>query len=119
MRSRQIALYELCYTPPREEPQAAHHLHLPRVKLNNNVTLLHEIGHARQWIEHPGWFDNDYRTQTQQGDKRMKDISAKEVYLKARQMQQKTASGKGAQTDGASVPPGESLLPHGSRLCPA
>jgi len=92
--------------------RTAHNLHLPRVKrltlryeggeswvkLNNNVTLLHEIGHSRQWIEHPGWFDNDFRTETQKGDKRMKDISAKEIYLKARQMQQKTASGKGVQT---------------------
>ena len=77
----------------------SHNLHLPmdvmsklwkgtsggntRADLDNRITLLHEIGHARQWIEKPGWFDNDYRTATKVGvgdaAKTMKDLTAAEI----------------------------------------
>jgi len=89
-----------------------HNLHLPKsgrerlgkvggswVSLDNKVTLLHEIGHSKQWIEHPGWFDNDYRTETKRGAgdaaPKLKDISALEIYAKAKAMQERTASGHG------------------------
>jgi len=81
----------------------SHNLHLPidvmrklwkgaadgktRVDLDNRITLLHEIGHARQWIEKPGWFDNDYRTATKVGvgdaAKTMKDLTAAEILRRA------------------------------------
>jgi hypothetical protein len=71
------------------------------VSLNNRVTLLHEIGHSKQWIERPGLFDNDYRSETKVGTRegapKMKDVSAQEIYAKAKAMQERTASGTGVK----------------------
>jgi hypothetical protein len=110
--------------------QTTHNLHLPIkematiwkgstggktwVDLDNNITLLHEIGHGKQWIEKPGWFDIDYRTETKKimgqaprdDDPKLKDISAREIYAKAKAMQEKTASGRGVKpliTQGVAV----------------
>jgi hypothetical protein len=69
------------------------------VDLDNNVTLLHEMGHAKQWIEKPGWFDKDYRTETKKvkgqaprdDDPKLKDVSAAEIRNKAKIMAVRTA----------------------------
>jgi hypothetical protein len=74
------------------------------VALDNKVTLLHEIGHSKQWIEQPGWFDKDYQSETkkvmskqgaQDSDPKLKDVSAKKIFAKAKAMQLKTAKGRG------------------------
>jgi hypothetical protein len=33
----------------------------PTAELDNNIALLHELGHAKQWLERPQLFDGDYR----------------------------------------------------------
>jgi hypothetical protein len=97
--------------------KGAHNMYLPKrirkslrihkggetwVGLNNRITLLHEIGHSKQWIERPGLFDNDYRSETKigtrEGAPKMKEVSAQEIYAKAKAMQERTASGAGVKT---------------------
>jgi hypothetical protein len=33
------------------------------------VSLMHELGHAKQFIEQPAWFENHYKAATQRGNK--------------------------------------------------
>lgn len=59
-------------------------------ELDNRITLLHEMGHAKQWTERKGWFDHDYRTATKfgEGDKAptMQQVSGFEILQKAKRL---------------------------------